>query len=115
MKILVIDDEMLDLFLSKKILGMEYEVEGFNTLPAALQWATTNSFDVLISDYHLGNGLHALDVLKAFTESKGKTFKSFVLTNYIDDHKIAELKQAGFNGVIDKPMELGKFKKLLEQ
>src|SRR5438045_50756 len=101
MKILVVDDEMLDLYISKKILGMEFQVEGFNNLPEAVEWAKNNSFDLLVSDYYLGKGLHAHDVLKALVEVKGKVFKSFVLTNYIDDHKVAELMQAGFNGIID--------------
>jgi CheY-like chemotaxis protein len=92
---------------------MEYQVEGFKSVPEAVQWAQTNSFDVLLSDYYLDQGLHANDVLKAILEVKGKTFKSYVLTNYIDDNKMNELKQAGFNGVIDKPIDLAKFKSIV--
>lgn len=110
MKILIIDDETLDLFISKRILGSEFQVEGFTTLSEATEWAKNNSFDILISDYYLSKGQHALDVLKALTDLKGKTFKAYVLTNYIDDGKIAELKQAGYNGVIDKPIVMEKFK-----
>jgi CheY-like chemotaxis protein len=113
MKILVIDDEMLDLFVSKRLLGTEFQVEGFNKLTDALQWAKDNAFDVLLSDYYLGNGVSAQDVLKALTEVKGKTFKAYVITNYIEDKKKQELRQAGFDGTIDKPLELEKFKNLV--
>lgn len=113
MKILVIDDEMLDLFVSKRLLGTEFQVEGFNKLPDALQWAKENPFDVLLSDYYLGNGVSAQDVLKALVDVRGKTFKSYVITNYIDDKKKAELRQAGFDGTIDKPLELAKFKNIV--
>jgi CheY-like chemotaxis protein len=89
---------------------MEFQAEGFNTLPEAMQWAQSNSFDVLLSDYHLDNQLNAGDVLKALTELKGKSFKSFVLTNFIDPSKVAEVTKAGFDGVIEKPISLEKFK-----
>lgn len=110
MKILIIDDEPLELFLSKRFLSMEFKVEGFNSLHEALEWAKINSFDILVSDYYLGNGIHAPDVLKSLLALKGNTFKSFVLTNHIDYGKTKELNEAGFNGVIEKPLSLEKFK-----
>lgn len=113
MKILVIDDEMLDLFLSKKFLETEFQVEGFTSMNDAVAWAKNNSFDVLLSDYYLGNGVQALDVLKALIEIKGNSFKSFVVTNYVDGEKVQQLKQGGFNGIIDKPLDLQKVKKAL--
>jgi AmiR/NasT family two-component response regulator len=33
-----------------------------------------------------------------------------VLTNFIDESKVAEIISAGFNGVIEKPLTLEKFK-----
>jgi CheY-like chemotaxis protein len=109
-QILIVDDEPVELFLAKKILNMEFKAEGFNTLPEALQWAKTNSFDVLLSDYYLDKQLHAIDVLRTLLDLKGKSFKSFVLTNFIDESKVAEIISAGFNGVIEKPLTLEKFK-----
>ena len=110
MRILLVDDEPLELFLSKRFLSIEFQVEGFNTLPEAIQWAKVNSFDVLVSDYYLGKNIQAQDLLKELIAVKGKSFKSFVLTNYIDDGQKAELIKAGFNGIIEKPMSLEKFK-----
>ena len=111
MQILIIDDEPVELFLAKKILNMEFKAEGFNALPEALQWASANPFDVLLSDYYLDKQLNASDVLKALVDLKGKSFKSFVLTNFIDESKVAEILSAGFDGVIEKPLSLEKFKK----
>ena len=110
MQILLIDDEPLELFLSKRFLEMAYSVEGFGTLDDALLWAKGNAFDVLVSDYYLGGSTHAPDVLRELVALKGKTFKSFVLTNHVDEEKIAELKAAGFDGVIEKPLSIEKFK-----
>ena len=112
MKILIVDDEPLELFISKKFLGMEFSVEGFNTVTDALEWAKNNSFDILVSDYYLGGGVHAHDVLNKLIELKGNTFQSFVLTNYIDSSKAEELKKMGFSGVIEKPLSLDKFKSI---
>jgi CheY-like chemotaxis protein len=113
-KILIVDDEQLDLFISKKLLSLEYQVEAFTSLPDATLWAQNNSFDVLLSDYYLGTGLHAQHVLEAISQAKGgKTFKAFVLSNHIDEKQAQEVKAAGFNAVIEKPLSLDKFKSSL--
>lgn len=114
MKILIVDDEQLDLFISKKLLSLKFEVEGFNVLSEAVLWAAKNDFDVLISDYHLNDGIQAFDVLTQIKTVKPQGFKAFVLSNHIDDQQAAELKKAGFNGVVEKPISLDKFNALLE-
>jgi DNA-binding NarL/FixJ family response regulator len=109
-KILIIDDEQLDLFISKKLLGLEFKVEGFTTIPAAVEWSRNNSFDVLLSDYYLGTGLHAQNALKELIKIKGRTFKALVLSNHIDENQAKQLRDAGFDGIIEKPLSLEKFK-----
>ena len=53
MKILIVDDEPVELFIAKRFLGMEFQVEGFNTMPDAIQWAKNNPFDILVSDFNI--------------------------------------------------------------
>ena len=89
---------------------MEHEVAGFTAIPEALEWVKINSFDILVSDYHLGKDFHAHDLLKAIRAIQDNTFKSFVLTNHIDDAMKAALMGAGFSAVIEKPLSLDKFK-----
>ena len=113
MTVLLIDDENLELFISKTILQSEFTVEGFTTIDDAIAWAKKNSFDVLVSDYFLDKGMSAINALKALEEIKGKTFKSVVLSNYSDKKRVDEIMAAGFNGVIDKPLELPKLKKAI--
>jgi DNA-binding NtrC family response regulator len=113
-KILIVDDEQLDLFISKKLLSLEHEVEGFTSLPDATKWAENNSFDVLLSDYYLGTGLHAHDVLSQISKVKGgKPFKAFVLSNHIDEKQAEELRKAGFDAIIEKPLSLEKFRSVV--
>jgi DNA-binding NtrC family response regulator len=110
MRILIIDDEQLDLFITKKLLALEFEAEGFTTKEDAVQWATHNSFEVVLIDYYLGPDIHAHDVLKELVSLKGNTFKAYVLTNYVDENQIQELRKAGFADIIEKPFTLEKFK-----
>jgi DNA-binding NtrC family response regulator len=109
-KILIIDDEQLDLFITKKLLALEYQVEGFTSLPDAVSWASNNAFDVLVSDFYLDNGLNAKDVLKQISAVRPSGFTAFVLSNHIDEQQADDLKKAGFSGVIDKPVTVDKFK-----
>jgi DNA-binding NtrC family response regulator len=114
-RVLVVDDEQLDLFITKKLLTLEFEVEGFTSLEATTQWAGEHSFDIALIDYYLGNGIHAQDVLKALVALKGETFKAFVLSNYVDGKQVEQLKQVGFREVIFKPFTLEKFKDLVNR
>jgi DNA-binding NarL/FixJ family response regulator len=113
-QILLVDDSPLELFLSLKILQIEYKAEGFKTLAEAIDWAKVNTFDLLISDYYIDDRVSAGDVLKAIVDLKGKTFKCFVLTNYIDPTKVTDLMNVGFDGILSKPLTLEKFKEVVE-
>lgn len=110
MKILIVDDEPVELFISKRFLGMAFQVEGFSSVPEAIEWAKHNPFDVLVSDYNLAPNVFAHDLLKSILEFKGPTFKAYVVTNYVDSNQIAALHASGFHGVIEKPISLEKFR-----
>ena len=114
MKILIIDDESLDLFVAKRLLSLEFEVEGFTTLEEALTWASTNSFDVALIDYYITPTVLAHDALKALRTLRGNTFKAFTLSNYVDSQQVSQLKEAGFDDVIFKPLTERLFVLLLE-
>lgn len=111
MKILLVDDEQLDLFIAKKLLGQEFEVEGFMEIEDASNWASVNSFDVALIDNYLNAGKQAGDAFRAIAAKRDpSTFKAFVLTNHVDDNQAQTLIKLGFAGVILKPVSLEKFK-----
>lgn len=110
LKILIVDDEQLDLFITKKLLSLEFEVEGFTDAQDTLNWAQHHSFDVVLIDYYLGAGVYPHAVLKELIALKGNSFKAFVLSNHVDDQQARELKEAGFAAIIYKPLTLEKFK-----
>lgn len=110
MKVLIVDDEELDLFIHKKLLGLEFETAGFTSVEDTLAWAKTNDFDVAIIDYYLGAGIHANQLLKQLITLRGATFKAFVISNYVNEEQVIDLRAAGFSDVIYKPLTLEVFR-----
>lgn len=109
MRILLVDDEPLDLFIAKKQLSLEYEVSAFTTSTEMISWAKQNEFDIALIDYYLGPDLGS-DVLKALISETGKKFKAYLLTNFVDPQQELALRAAGFDDVIFKPLTVEKLK-----
>jgi response regulator RpfG family c-di-GMP phosphodiesterase len=114
-KILILDDEELDLFINKKLLALEFDVAGFTSVKEATSWAQQNDFDVAIIDYYLGPGVYANHFLQQLKSIKGNNFKSFVVSNYVDEKQSAELRAAGFTEIIYKPLTLEGFKEKIKK
>jgi CheY-like chemotaxis protein len=112
-RILLVDDEELDLFIGRKLLGVEFEVEGFTTQVETLNWAKQNDFDVALIDYYLGPNLFAGKLLAELRKVKNTPFTAFVLTSFVNEKQIQELRNDGFKEVISKPLSLESFKKKL--
>lgn len=106
-RILIIDDESLDLFITRTVLQPEFEVEAFSSLDDAVNWASHHEFDAALIDYYLGSDLSASDALNALQRVIPYPIRNaFVLSNFLDAHQIARLKSAGFEGIIMKPVTL---------
>ena len=107
MKILIVDDEALDLFIAKTLLQTEFEVEGFTTLNECVAWAANNEFDAVLIDYYLDTDTFASDVLIALQKVKSSPIRNaFVLSSYVDSKQFNDLRKAGFEDVINKPISL---------
>ena len=107
---MVVDDEELDLFINKKLLALEFDVAGFTSIKDAANWAEQNDFDIAVIDYYLAPGVYAHHLLEQLISIKGNNFRSYVVSNYVDEKQSAELKQAGFTDIIYKPLTLEGFK-----
>jgi CheY-like chemotaxis protein len=108
-KILLIDDEPLDLFIAQKQLSLEFDVTAFTTSREAIPWAKENQFDIALIDYYLGPDLGS-QVLKQIVASREKNFRAFLLTNFVDAQQVLALKAEGFDDVIFKPLNIEKLK-----
>jgi CheY-like chemotaxis protein len=106
-RILLVDDESLDLFIAKTLLQTEFEVEGFTSLKDCVLWASQNEFDAVLIDYYLGTDTYATHALAALQKVKSAPIRhAFVLSSFVDTKQQAELKKAGFEDVISKPISL---------
>jgi CheY-like chemotaxis protein len=112
-KILLVDDEPLDLFIARKQLSLEFDVTAFTTSTESLKWAQENDFDVALIDYYLGPDLGS-QLLKNIVAKKGKSFKAILLTNFVDPQQVLALKAEGFDEVMFKPLTTEKLKTLLQ-
>jgi DNA-binding response OmpR family regulator len=112
-KILLVDDEPLDLFIARKQLSMEFDVTAFTNSSETLQWAKDNEFDVALIDYYLGPELGST-LLKTLVNQKGKNFRAYLLTNFVDPQQVLALKAEGFDDVIFKPLSIEKLKAQLD-
>jgi len=113
LRVLIVDDEKLDLFIANKLLNMEYEATGFAEPEEALTWASSNDFDVAVIDYYLTPPWLADAVLEKLRAVKGNNFRAYVLTNYVDQAKQLDLIKNGFEGVLVKPITLEKFRDIV--
>jgi DNA-binding NarL/FixJ family response regulator len=106
-RILIVDDELLDLFIAKAVLQNEFQVECFTTLTDAIAWSMDNEFDAALIDYYLGPDTYATHVITALQNVKQRPIRNaFVLTSYVDSKQVQELMAAGFEGIINKPVSL---------
>ena len=114
MKVLVIDDEKLDLFIASKLLQPDFEVTAFTSPKEAIDWSATHSFDVAIIDYYLDNGVLGVHVLKELRQKKNNAFKAILLTNHLEEDQAKEMMAAGFDYTLYKPISLEKVKDALK-
>ena len=113
MKVIVIDDEKLDLFIASKLLQPDFEVTGFTSPREAIEWCTSNPFDVAIIDYYLDNGVLGIHVLKDLRKISN-SFKAILLTNHLEEDQAKEMVGAGFDKIVYKPVSLEKVKEALK-
>lgn len=107
MRILIIDDESLDLFITRTVLQAEFDVEAFSSLNDAVNWAGNHEFDAALIDYYLGPDLLASDALNALQRVVHSPIRNaFVLTNFVDAQQTTRLTSQGFEGIIMKPVTL---------
>jgi signal transduction histidine kinase len=89
-----------------------YEVHPANDVRSALDIATTNQFDVLLSDIGLPDGT-GIDVLKAL-RAKGEVF-GIALSGFGMEDDIRRSGEAGFSHHLVKPVDLNKLDSIIQE
>ena len=113
MKILVVEDDKLFLWTLNYLLQKEgYEVSSALTGESAFDLAQHQSFDVVISDFHLP-GLNGRELIRRVKtlQPKAKTVLSSAYQR--DEVTDQEHNELDLNAYLNKPIELGTLKQLL--
>jgi len=105
LKILIAEDDEDDFFLAKEliresILEVKMKFEKVVTLPQVLSHLESNSYDICIFDYRLGehNGLEILRIMR----EKGFNVPTILLTGQGDQELAVEAMKAGASDYISK-------------
>ena len=89
-----------------------YEVHSANDVRSALDIATTNQFDILLSDIGLPDGT-GIDLLKALRE-KGEIF-GIALSGFGMEDDVRRSGEAGFSHHLVKPVDLNRLDSIIQE
>ena len=105
-RILVIDDEIVNLVLFK-ILLKDFDITLTTALSGmeGINYHRENKFDLILTDYNMPqlNGVQTFDILRQHDKSK-YTYTPILLFTADTTKSIAEWKDFGFNDVLFKPV-----------
>ncbi len=102
--LLVEDDQLLLKSLQKFLALIGYEVVGVESVEAAIATFEGQTFDLLITDYHL-TGLTGLDLARTLRTS-GIRLPIILISAFVTDDVRASAKEFGIDSVLAKPMVL---------
>jgi signal transduction histidine kinase len=112
-RILFVEDhEDTNRSLTQMLRRRGYEVHSANDVRSALDIATTNEFDILLSDIGLPDGT-GIDLLKALRE-KGEVF-GIALSGFGMEDDIRRSGEAGFSHHLVKPVDLNKLDSIIQE
>ena len=103
-KMLVVDDEKMNLMLAKRLLGTSYDVECVTSGTEALEYLLREKPAIILLDLHMPhmNGLEVLKILKE--DEKTKDIPVIFLTADGDKETEAQIFKAGAMDYIQKPL-----------
>jgi response regulator RpfG family c-di-GMP phosphodiesterase len=112
-KILLVDDEALNILGLKSVLSREYEVLTALSAEAGLKLLESNRVDAIVSDHRMPG----MSGAAFFRELAHRGYKGLrlILTGYSDDVEIDEALSGGFvDAILDKPLRVNLLKGMIE-
>ncbi|PJK13563.1 response regulator [Lysobacteraceae bacterium NML07-0707] len=110
--LLVEDDPVSQAFLSEAARSLPADVSCAATAEQACQLARNHHFDAWLIDAHLPDG-SGIELLARLRKAHGSATPALLHTASQAPEKLAELKTAGFNAVIVKPLPAGAWRNAL--
>jgi CheY-like chemotaxis protein len=115
-KILVVEDDEVNLMIAQHILGKEgFAVSTVNNGEEAIDIVKTEYFDLILMDIEMPimDGLEATPIIR--TMENGRNIPIIALTAHSMPEKIEEFKGAGLDDHIIKPFDGQKFKTISDK
>ncbi len=102
-KILVVDDDdLVRHSLRAMFLYTGYEVDVACSSEEALQFASTHSFDVLVTDYRM-EGMDGLNLCREL-KKRGNSFAAVMISGFGDEELVEEARREGVVNLFLKPL-----------
>ncbi len=107
LKVLIVEDNIVNLVLLKKVLFSEFDLRTTADGNSALKLVNENHYDVILMDIDLGkNELNGVEILHLIRkDAKNDDIKIFAVTSIAKPEEEQELLDAGFDLYIPKPVK----------
>jgi len=105
MTLLVLDEDHVSLFVTKRTLNADHLIYGFTAFEDVMEWASQNPFDVLLVDYNPRDRSEAIRLLEQVSKVAKCSFRPFILTtSRIHSSQSQALLDAGFEKIFLRPL-----------
>jgi CheY-like chemotaxis protein len=112
-RILLVDDDENDIFLTRKSLeSKNYDVTSVTSVIEALQQIATQSFDILMTDLHMPNPGDGYAVVTAMRHTQPKVL-TLVVSSYPDVQRAMTAISLEADEVMVKPVDMARVAELL--
>jgi len=112
-RVLLVEHLKTDRYIISEELSSRYAVTAIASAAEAIAFAGTNPFDVALIDVMLRDDLDSIPSLLELQRVRKQSFLPLAMTAYVDDGRRSRLFQAGFAAVIDKPVDIDRFEKVI--
>jgi CheY-like chemotaxis protein len=116
-RVLVIDDERMNLLLFKGMLK-NFDITLTTAISGSegIDYHKENKFDLILTDFNmpLMNGVQTLNILREFDNSIN-TYTPIFLITAVDNKSISEWKEFSFDEVLFKPIDIELLKTSINQ
>lgn len=107
LKVLIVEDNIVNLVLLKKVLFSEFDLRTTANGNSALKLVNETHYDVILMDIDLGkNELNGVEILKLIRkDAKNDDISVFAVTGIAKPEEEQELLDAGFDMYVPKPVK----------
>ncbi len=115
-KILIVEDDEVNIVIVEYLLQKEgFEVETASNGEEAVEKVEADKYDLILMDIEMPimNGLEATRAIRRLAH--GKKIPIIALTAHSVEEKLREIRKAGMNGFLLKPLDQAKASQLIKQ